>query len=132
MYCYLKQILIITLLFIFKTQSFSQTSSVRHDGIYKFSKDGINYNLRFYSDGTVLAVSIEDEHFETESNWNQYFDYRNDKYEIKENKISFRDTRGGGTVVYEGIIETESKLKLKTKSLINGYESEKNYLFIKF
>lgn len=132
----MKGIFISTLLCVATIQVFSQTLKVRYDGLYQTQTKGDSRDfLRFYSDNIVLSVGTRGEVRDLikwfKKPYNRPSDCRG-KYEIINDKIYFTTTSSAGTVVYEGIIETKFKLRLKKKSLINGYEEEEVYYFIKF
>jgi hypothetical protein len=97
--------------------------------------DGSRDFLRFYSDGIVLSVGTTGEVTDLikwfKKPYDQPYQSRG-KFEIKKDKVYFTTTSSAGTVFYEGKVESEFKLFLKTKSLINGYEDEKVFYFIKF
>jgi len=115
----------------------SCTKNVRFDGFYQTqSKEDYKSFLRFYSDSTVLSVTTDgDAEASNLISWfKKPFDnphHSKGKYEIKENKISFTTDSSNGKVVYKGTIESENKLILNFKSLINGYEGKEVYYFIK-
>jgi hypothetical protein len=112
-------------------------SNIRYDGLYQSETEGnIRNFLRFYSDGTVLEVgtTAKGEIKDIIKWFKKPFDkpyYSKGKFEIKMDKIYFAAISSYGTVLYEGIIENENKLRLKIKSLINGNESEEVFYFIK-
>lgn len=131
----MKQTLIFVFLFcISTTQVFSQTQkAVRFDGLYQTEtseESDRRHFLRFYADSTVISASSMGEATDIIIWLKKPFEIQG-KFEIDVNKLYFTTTSSRGTIVYEGIIESEYRLTLKTKSLINGHESEKIYYFIK-
>ncbi len=129
----MKQTIIIVFLFCLSTiQVFSQINKrLRFDGLYQSATEGDSRKfLRFYADGTVISVTSTGEATDV-INWlkKPYDDQGN--FEIKGKKIYFVTTSSYGSVVYEGFIDSKYKLKLNIKSLINGYESEWLFYFIK-
>jgi TusA-related sulfurtransferase len=90
--------------------------------------------LRFYPDKKVISVGTDCD--ATAEDLKEWFNLENKSlsvgnYEVKGEKISFSTTNASGTVNYKGCITKEGVLKLKTKSLINGYKSREEYQFIK-
>lgn len=114
----------------------SRSEKIRFDGIYQSETDyDFRKFFRFYPDGTVIVASSTGEATDV-IKWlkkEKYIDDggSNGKYEIKLDKIDFTTTANYGTIVYEGNIIDDNKIKLKIKSLINGNESEKTIFFIK-
>jgi hypothetical protein len=130
---HMKRAEIITFIFLFSIfQAFSQTpKTVRFDGLYQSETyNNFRYFLRFYSDSTVISATSNGEVNDIIKWLKKPFDQQG-QYEIKGNKIYFSTTSDFGTVVYEGVIDSEYKLQLKVKSLINGHLDEKLYYFIK-
>ena len=131
----MKRFLILILLLISTIQVFSQTlKEVRFDGLYQSETEG-DYRsfLRLYSDGTVLSITSTGQVSDLKKWFKKPYKkpyHSRGLYEIKGNRIYFTTTSSSGTVVYEGIIESEYKLIITTKSLINGHEDEKIYYFI--
>lgn len=125
----------ITILCISTIQVTSQpTKKIRVDGLYQKSEDYYgNSFIRFYSDGTVIVVSTtEDEKATDVIKWIKRGNPKlsEGKYEIELDKIYFPTKSLYGIVIYEGIIESEYKLILSSKSLINGHkETDVIYYF---
>ncbi|MDO4618310.1 MAG: hypothetical protein Q4B31_02170 [Clostridia bacterium] len=119
-----------------------EKAELKFDGYYCFIRDEDNDGyvdnrvLRFFEDGTVIGVSIE----QTEEN-NGYFpkgdwfdkDYEdNGTYSIDGDEISFSITSSNGTVDYRGTVE-EDELTLDSYSHINGFSSSgREYEFYSF
>ena len=104
---------------------------IRFDGLYQSETDIDSRKfLRFYSDSTVISVSSTGEATDVIKWFKKGWDNEG-KFEVKGNNIYFTTTSPSGSVVYEGLIESEYKLKLKMMSLINGHVSEELYYFIK-
>lgn len=130
----MRQSFIIVFLFcISAIQVFSQSSiEVRFDGLYQSGTNGDSrYFLRFYSDSTVISVTSTGQATDVIKWFKKPFNDQG-KYEINGNKIYFTTTSSYGTVVYEGIIDSEYKITLTVISLINGHKSKEIYYFIKF
>ncbi|NLT52714.1 MAG: hypothetical protein GXX85_17560 [Ignavibacteria bacterium] len=147
----MKQNIIFVFLFCISTiQIFPQShKGVRFDGLYQTQTDiESRHYFRFYSDSTVIT-DFESRHFlrfypdstvisvtstgvaTDVIKWlTKPYDNQG-KFEVKGDRIYFTTTSSYGTVVYEGFIDSEYLLKLKTISLINGQESEKLFYFIK-
>ena len=131
----MKNTLILVFLFCVSTiQVFSQNqNTVRFDGLYQTEtseESDLRAFLRFYADSSVISTTTTGEATDVIKWLKKPYDNQG-KFEIKGNKLYFTTTSSYGTVVYEGIIESEYRLILKTKSLINGYVDEKSYYFIK-
>jgi len=111
----------------------TQSGVVRFDGLYQTETDSVEHYrsfLRFYADSTVISVTSTGEAKDI-IKWLKKPYKDQGVYEIKNNNIRFSTTSSYGTVVYTGVINDEYKLTLKTKSLINGNESEEIFYFIK-
>ena len=129
----MKQTIIFVFLFcISPIPVFSQSRvGLRFDGLYQsVSESDSRHFLRFYSDSTVISVTSTGEATDVIKWLKKPYDNQG-KFEIKGNRIYFTTTSSYGTVVYEGLIDTEYKLILKVKSLINGHLSEELFYFIK-
>ncbi|MFB6344035.1 hypothetical protein ACE1ET_20110 [Saccharicrinis sp. FJH62] len=95
--------------------------------------EGTQCYLRFYSDGKVISVSTVCEG--SASDLKGWFNVENKNisvgnYKINKHKIQFSTTSKAGTVEYRGRIDKNGQIKLRTKSLINGYKSREKYRFI--
>ena len=127
------------LIIIFKSFNVSSQTNefIRFDGVYQSETQG-DYRqfIRFYQDGTVITVSCTCEVKGIEAWFNKENlkdeDDSSGKYEIKETKIYFTSTSSYGTVVYYGTLTNEYTINLNIKSLINDYENQETYYFIKF
>lgn len=113
-----------------------QENDIRFDGFYQSpTENNIRKFFRFYPDGSVIEATTEAEANDI-APWfkkeNFIHDYHSiGKYEIHEDKIHFSTTASGyGTIVYEGTLNPAAKMHLKSKSLINGKESEYTIYFI--
>lgn len=131
--------LILFFLAVFSLKAYSQTGiatqtgAVRFDGLYQTETDTVEHYrsfLRFYADSTVISVTSTGEAKDV-IKWLKKPYKDQGIYEIKNNIIRFSTTSSYGTVVYTGILNDDYKLTLKTKSLINGNESEQTFYFIK-
>ena len=110
---------------------YAQTSTIRFDGLYQTAKEGnARHFLRFYADSTALSATSTGEATDVIKWLSRPYDDKG-KYQIKNNNIIFSTTSTYGTVIYNGMIYNENTLILKTKSLINGSESERYFNFIK-
>jgi hypothetical protein len=87
--------------------------------------------LRFYEDGTVLAVISEGTPVEI-ARWFNRQHYSSDKgtYSLDGNHITFSATSAEGTVDYDGTVVEGGKLKLKKYSHIIDYRSTETYWFV--
>ena len=92
--------------------------SIRCDGVYYRKASGYTEYLRFFEDGTVISMSAIWTIDQIKDYFNKSYD-NTGKYEIVENKISFRTTNKFGSVDYNGQIY-KNKLILNSHSLING------------
>ena len=113
---------------------------LHYDGLYEteceFEEDddeGTQCYLRFYSDRKVISISTDCEG--PASDLKDWFNLENKKvsvgnYKIKGHKIQFSTTSVSGTVEYKGRIDKNGLIKLKSKSLINGYKETEKYKFI--
>lgn len=134
----------IILLILFCSSVFGQKKPnpiVSSEGIYETKceydeddKEGEKSFLRFYPNGKVLSVGTECD--ATVTDLKTWFNMGMDNksigyYKIKGKRIFFFTTSPVGTVNYKGRITKNGVLKLKIKSLINGYRSTENYQFIK-
>lgn len=132
--------LLVVILFIPAEDSFSQRKPVvRFDGLYQTVSEidsvgnDTTYNfLRFYPDGKVLSVTSRGNAHDLK----KWFHLKTKNpsvgmYEIKANRIYFSTTSNEGTVVYDGEIHDQYYLTLTIKSLINGYNHQEKYYFIK-
>jgi hypothetical protein len=113
-----------------------QKNKIRFDGVYQSSSENkIRKFFRFYSDGTVIEATTEAEVNELRR-WFRKEKFIHDyhsigTYEVKGEKIYFSTKASGyGVVVYEVTLSSESEINLKSKSLINGNESEYTANFI--
>ena len=119
----------------------NEKTLINFDGIYETKcnfdddeKDGDKSFLRFYPDGKVLSVGTECD--ATVSDLKDWFNMEMEfpsvgNYEIKGRKIRFSSTSKSGTVNYKGHVNKKGALKLRIKSLINGYRHTEEYNFTK-
>ncbi len=109
---------------------------VRYDGLYQTgtAEEGAVHSrhyLLFRPSGAVHGVTSTGEARDVEK-WLGSFEYESrGKFEVEENHIHFSLTSEYGTVLYDGIIDTEYRLILTVESLINGYVTEDVYYLIK-
>ncbi len=108
---------------------------VRYDGVYQSTTHDLPPHywsyLRFYEDGTVLAV----ESFGTPAQIARWFNrqqYSFDKgvYSIAGTHITFSATSSEETVDYDGTIIEEGKVKLNEHSHINDNRFTETYRFV--
>ncbi|WP_420578196.1 hypothetical protein [Ekhidna sp.] len=131
-------LLILTISFFLTHNSSSQ--EVRFDGVYETNCDwetddeeGEQGYLRFYKNGKVISTGTDcmgeaselKEWFTLENNYAGTGDYT-----IKDSTITFTTTSKVGSVEYSGTIMKNGKLKLNSKSFINGYEGSEEYHFV--
>jgi len=134
----------VILLLLFYSSVFGQKKQnpiVSSEGIYETEckyvdgeKEGEKSFLRFYMNGKVLSVGTDCD--ATATDLKTWFNMeRKNKligdYKIKGKRIKFFATNSEGTVNYRGRITKDGILKLKIKSLINGYRSTEEYQFVK-
>jgi TusA-related sulfurtransferase len=134
----------IILLILFCSSVFGQNKPnliISSEGIYetkceydKDDKEGGKSFLRFYQNGKVLSVETECD--ATVTDLKTWFNMEMENksigdYKIKGKRIKFFTTSQAGTVNYKGRITKNGVLKLKIKSLINGYRSTEKYQFTK-
>jgi len=104
------------------------------DGIYQYEDDENSRSyIRFYPDGTVINV-VSSGYIEEVTGWFTKENCNNcsfGKYVINEGDISFITKQTGSRGVrYNGSLNDGYKLKLYSKSLINGKEFYHEYDFI--
>lgn len=122
----------------------AELPGLRYDGLYcyinDFDNNGLkdNFVLRFYEDGVVIGVSIEQrengkEYFPKESWFNRETESHNTgNYECVDDKISFTTADENGTVDYDGTIR-QNQLVLDVHFNINDYdELNREYVFYPF
>jgi hypothetical protein len=109
---------------------------INYNGIYQSEKvnDYWGY-LRFYDDGTVIAVSSTGTPKEI-SRWfnkenSERIEFSTGHYTIENHIITFSVTSSRGTVDYEGII-LDDTLILDSYSHINEYQDSQQYDFVRF
>ncbi len=121
---------ILLCLFIFSCSS--NKSIIKTNGIYQSQKvDDYWSYLRFYNDSTVITVSSTGEPKKIKNWFNrEHENTSTGKYYVKNDSLFFESESKYGVVIYKGTI-TNKKLNLKSESLINGHESEKNFIFKK-
>lgn len=132
-------ILLLTLTSVYAQNK--QKNSLSFDGIYETKKceniadeNEEKSFLRFYPNKKVISVGTECDAtvFDLKSWFNLEMEYPSvGVYEIKNNKIEFSTTSANGTVKYKGRFKKNGFLKLKVKSLINGFKSREKYTFVK-
>lgn len=116
----------------------SDSFKLRFDGLYqtkayidKDDNDTSYSYLRFYHDGKVINVTSEGTAVDLKEWFNLNMkDPSIGSYKIRGNTLYFSTTSGAGTVVYKGKIKDKHLLRLKSKSLINGYKDKEKYYFI--
>lgn len=134
----------IILLMLFYSSVFGQKKIdliICSEGIYETKcvydeddKEGEKSFLRFYPNGKVLSVGTECDATVTDLKIWLNLEMENKSigdYKIKRRRIKFLTTSSIGTVNYRGRITKSGILKLKMKSLINGYRSTEEYHFVK-
>ena len=136
--------LTILLFFLICFSSFGQNQKnklIEFNGLYKTKcqyekndNDGTQGYLRFYNSGKVISVSTECE--ATALDLKDWFNLEMKyvsvgDYQLNGKRIRFLTTNRNGTVKYKGKINKRGLLKLKSKSLINGHKSRKEYSFVK-
>ena len=118
---------------------------LRTDGLYCYindwNNDGLtnNYVMRFYDDGELIFVSMEQStptssYFPQSSWFDREKDYKNliSTYTIDGDYIEFYTDNPAGTVDYWGTIY-EDRLVLDSHSNINGHETQgREYVFFPF
>lgn len=124
---YGKSIILLAIIFLLPS---CRSPLIKCDGVYQSEKikDYWHY-LRFYKDGTVIAVSSPNKPDELINWFNKEKWPSSDKYKIYKDKISFSTTRWG-TVDYEGRI-SQNQVQLNSYSHINGHLASRKYNFIK-
>jgi hypothetical protein len=111
------------------------TYKLCYDGYYRTLPDTLNpfsYYLRFYDDGTVIGYS-------TAGNPNNLLPWfkkehkspSKGQYTLKDSVISFSLKSEEGTVLYDGVFLPGNRLFLTVKSLINKYQGQEEYIFLK-
>ncbi len=134
----------IILLFITSFCCFAQNRNnvmIKFNGLYETkceyeedNEEGTQGYLRFYSNGKVISASTECEATALDlKDWfNLEMEYLSiGNYKLNGQRIRFSTTSRNGKVNYKGQINKDGTLKLKSKSLINGYKSREEYLFVK-
>ncbi len=135
--------IIMILLFFTSFNTFGQNVKnqlLQFDGLYKTEcefeddEEGTQSYLRFYSNGKVLSVSTDCEG--PDSDLKDWFYLEAGKggignYQIKRHKMKFSTISETGTVNYRGRINKYGFIKLRSKSLVNGYKGHEKYKFIK-
>ncbi|WP_103068598.1 hypothetical protein [Aquimarina sediminis] len=114
---------------------------IKFNGLYETkceyeedNEEGTQGYLRFYSNGKVISASTECEATALDlKDWfNLEMEYLSiGNYKLNGQRIRFSTTSRNGKVNYKGQINKDGTLKLKSKSLINGYKSREEYLFVK-
>jgi hypothetical protein len=112
--------------------------AVRFDGLYRAPEDDDDsgherywYYLRFYGDGTVLAVSSFGTPQEVIRTLNkERAAVSRGRYTVERDQIKFSAENKEGVVDYEGTIQSNG-LKLRSHSHINEHKSEDLYQFEK-
>ena len=107
------------------------------DGYYVSIPDSnsmtmFKYYLRFYPDGTVIGVTTAGK----PANLLPWFKKENKTpskgtYVLKDSTIKFSMTSDQGDVTYNGKLTADNKMVLLVRSLINKYEAEEEYEFLK-
>ena len=107
------------------------------DGYYVSIPDSnsmtmFKYYLRFYPDGTVIGVTTAGK----PANLLPWFKKENKTpskgtYVLKDSTIKFSMTSDQGDVTYDGKLTADNKMVLLVRSLINKYEAEEEYEFLK-
>ncbi|MCJ7467887.1 MAG: hypothetical protein MUO53_14490 [Maribacter sp.] len=97
-------------------------------------EEGTQNYLRFYPNGKVISVSTDCDGIASDlKDWfnldMKYLSVGN--YELNGKRIRFSTKNRNGTVNYRGQITISGSLKLRSKSLINGYISREEYQFKK-
>jgi len=111
---------------------------IKFNGIYETkcnlanNEEGGKSFLRFYPNQKVICVGTVCD--ATVFDLRTWFNLENKdisvgNYKLKNNRISFTTTSSLGTVKYNGRICKNGILKIKIKSLINGYNDNKEYKF---
>jgi len=127
----------IIILFIIISLSSSAQTGLSYDGYYVSLPDSNNfsmfkYYLRFYPDGTVIGVNTAGK----PDNLIPWFKKENNtpykgKYTLIDSALKFSMISEQGEVVYNGKLNTDNKLVLIVKSLINKYDGKEEYGFMK-
>lgn len=132
----------IILLFFICPSMFGQINKneiLNFNGIYETKCDYVNDDegeksfIRFFPNQKVISVGTECE--STVFDLKTWFNLEKEgisvgNYEIKNNRIFFSTTSVSGTVKYKGKITKNGVLKVKVKSLINGFKSREKFEFI--
>ena len=132
--------ILFSLILLFSSGPIEENSIIEFNGIYQTecehgkndNKGGKKY-LRFYPNGKIISASTYCDTTPNHlKNWfNMGMKHPNiGDYKIKGRKITFSTTSDSGTVEYKGRITKKGLLKLKLKSLINGYKDNEVYSFI--
>lgn len=111
---------------------------IRFDGLYEtkclYEEDeGEQGYLRFYLNGKVISVGTDCDGtaYELKDWFNMEMEYLSiGAYRISGRRVRFSSNSITGTVIYTGRITKKGNLKLRTKSLINGYKAREEYIFI--
>src|SRR5437762_6891766 len=130
------KIIITLFLVLFELSAYAQ-KDLSYDGYYVSVPDSnsmsmFKYYLRFYQDGSVIGVTTAGK----PANLLPWFKKENKtpykgKYTLTDSTIKFSMTSEQGEVSYEGKLISGNKLVLLVKSLINKYEGNEEYGFIK-
>lgn len=107
--------------------------TIRDNGVYQTTeKEGYYHYVRFYKDSVVLTVSSSGEPHHLKKWFNkEKEDISKGTFTIKNDSIFFKSTSENGIVVYKGRIK-RNKMKLYSKSEINGHTSTREYHFERF
>ena len=116
---------------------------LRFDGLYIASGNEGSKCLRFYESGEVLAMSVgtSSSPVSSQADVAQVMtwmtkeasldkDYPRGTYNLDKDRLKFSTQTQHGNVEYEGEIYA-GNLRLQTYSQINGYRSEKEFVFIR-
>jgi hypothetical protein len=108
------------------------TTLICYDGLYRSLTpyEELNAYLRFYADGTVLAVTSAGEPSQVATWLNKKHAYSSQgQYEIQGSVVKFTVTGTQGAVDYTGTIRGD-ELTLDTYSQINGQKGTSVYRFV--
>jgi hypothetical protein len=104
---------------------------LRFDGIYQSEKQEDYYQyLRFYDDGTVIAVSSTGTPEQVAKWFTRKHDVSRGTYIITGRRIVFTATSESGAVDYDGRIKTE-QMEFRTYSHINQHQGTEKFSFVK-
>ncbi len=106
------------------------TPTLRYDGLYQSVQQDSSSYLRFYEDGTVLAVGAIGTPEEVAAWLNKAFQNGSvGQYVIRDSILEFTATSTEGAVDYTGTIDGE-ELSLDIYSHINGFRATYVYHFV--